>query len=231
MIRLELGKMEDHIKSIEDNSIDSIITDPPFGTTAAKWDEVVDFDLMWKEFWRVLKPKGMVVSFAAQPFTTDLIYSQRKHYKYSWQWVKEQGTGQLNCKRRPMMQTEDIAVFYKKFGTYNPQMREGKAYKRKPVVLKGSLYNGGNDMEVPALDRSDRYPLNLLHYNRPIKDRVHPTQKPLGLMEYLARTYNSPGETILDPFMGSGTTGVAAVRNGYNFIGIEMEQGLSLIHI
>ena len=224
MINLLNGNCLELIKELPDNSVTLLLTDPPYGTTHAKWDSHLDWDKLWIEIWRVLKPEGIAAIFAAQPFTSDLIYSQRQYFKYTWIWMKEQGTGQLNAKRRPMMQTEDICIFYKKFGLYNPQMREGKQISYGGDVVKSELYSNGNDINRPKVDTNKRYPTNILKYNRPLKKglRIHSTQKPVGLLEELILTYTQKNEVVLDICTGSGSTAVASIKNDRKFIGFEL---------
>jgi site-specific DNA-methyltransferase (adenine-specific) len=237
MIDLRLGDCLEVMKTIEDNSIDAIITDPPYGTTACKWDSVIDFDLMWEQLNRIIKPNGAIVLFSAQPFTSALISSNYKMFKYNWTWDKSRASGFLNAKKQPLRVTEDICVFYEKQCTYNPILidrdkknirntdytpnKEGvKTYGK---TRKDFKYNEGR--EIP-IDKG--YPKNLLHIKtvgtNSKNKRLHPTQKPVALMEYLIKTYTNENETVLDFTMGSGSTGVACKQTNRNFIGIEKEE-------
>ena len=222
MINLIKGECLEAMKQIPTGSIDAIITDPPYGTTACKWDSVIDFELMWEQLNRIIKPNGAIVLFGSEPFSSALRMSNIKNYKYDWIWVKEQGTGFLNSKRQPLRNNEQISVFYKKQPTYNPQMRTGfKSYKTK----KGGLTdNYGKDSTKVVVTESngERYPLNTLNFTRD-NNKKHPTQKPVELMEYLIKTYTNEGETVLDFTMGSGSTGVAAKNLNRSFIGIELD--------
>ena len=207
------------MKQIPTGSIDAIITDPPYGTTACKWDSVIPFDSMWERLERLIKLNGAIVLFGSEPFSSALRMSNIKNYKYDWVWVKENGTGFLNAKKQPLRNNEQISIFYKSQPTYNPQMRTGfKPYSCKQGATKTDNYGA----QAGALTVSDgsRYPLNTLSFVRD-KSRVHPTQKPVALLEYFVKTYTNEGETVLDFTMGSGTTGVACKNTNRKFIGIE----------
>ena len=211
------------MKSIPDGSVDAIITDPPYGTTACKWDTVIDFDLMWEQLKRVIKVNGAIVLFGSEPFSSTLRMSNIKNYRYDWVWVKEQGTGFLNSKKQPLKNNEQICVFYKKQPLYNPQMRKGfKPYKTKKGGLTDN-YRKDSVSEVITESDGERYPLNTLTFTRD-KSKQHPTQKPVALMEYLIKTYTNEGELVLDFTIGSGTTGVACKNLNREFIGIELDQ-------
>jgi len=229
MIDLRKGDCIEVMKSISDGSIDAIITDPPYGTTACKWDSVIDFDLMWEQLNRIIKPNGAIVLNSSQPFTSALIMSNPKYFKYEWIWQKSHATGHLNSKRQPMRQHENICVFYRSQCTYNPQMID-KTYLDKRT-------RSGDDNEVNVygdFKKVDRqipttkgYPKTIQYFATPFKGGEggkHPTQKPVTLMEYLIKTYTNEGETVLDFTMGSGTTGVAAKNTNRKFIGIEQDK-------
>ncbi|MGK0446537.1 MAG: site-specific DNA-methyltransferase (adenine-specific) [Polaribacter sp.] len=221
MIDLRLGDCLEVMKTFADNSIDAIITDPPYGTTACKWDSVIDFKLMWEQLNRIIKPNGAIVLFGSEPFSSALRMSNIKNYKYDWIWKKPKGTGHLNAKRMPMNDVETISVFYIKQCTYNPQFTEGKPYKSKSG--KSSFDGYGKDNRKGNDNKGKRYPKRLLEFNVVERNTVHPTQKPLPLLEYLIKTYTNENETILDFTMGSGSTGLAAKNLNRNFIGIEMD--------
>ncbi len=216
------------MKGIPDRSIDAIITDPPYGTTACKWDSVIDFDLMWEQLNRIIKPNGAVVLFGAEPFSSTLRISNLKNYKYDWVWEKTQATGHLNAKRQPLRSNELISVFYKKQCTYNPQKTQGhkpmnKGVRKLSVQNKTEVY-GKATKELPFGGNTDRYPkTNIVFKSDKQKSYLHPTQKPVLLMEYLIKTYTNKNETVLDFTMGSGSTGVAAKNTNRNFIGIEKD--------
>lgn len=202
---------------------DAIITDPPYGTTACKWDSVIPFDAMWGAVNRLIKPNGAVVFTATQPFTSVLINSNIKNFKYSWIWEKSVATNFLNAKKQPLRSHEDILIFYGKQPVYNPQMvprAERKTARR--VGTKTECY-GKADKET-FYDSSSRYPKSVLKIPSRTDGKLHPTQKPVALMEYLIKTYTNPDEVVLDFAAGSGTTGVAAINTGRQFIGIEREE-------
>lgn len=217
-IKLMEGDCLELMKSIPDSSVDMVLCDLPYGTTQNKWDSVLPLERLWGEYWRVCK--GAVVLTAQTPFDKALGASQLQYLKYEWIWRKESGTGHLNAKKAPMKDHENVLVFYKAQPTYNPQMRTGfKPYTQ--ASGKGSKNYGS---QVSAITESDgsRYPLSVIEFARD-KDKRHPTQKPVALMEYLIRTYTNEGDTVLDNTMGSGTTGVACQNTGRNFIGIEKD--------
>lgn len=210
------------MKDIPEGSVDLVLCDPPYGTTDCKWDSVLPFDQLWKEYDRVLKPNGATVLFSAQPFTTQLIASNRKNFRYCWYWLKNNATGFTFARYQPMRKVEDICVFYKKMPTYNPQglvaIENPKARKRKQQQ-SASIYKMSTLMKE-FTPRFKNYPRNVLQFDG--ERGYHPTQKPVPLLEYLIRTYTNEGDTILDNCMGSGSTGVAAKRvGGRHFIGIE----------
>ena len=216
------GDCLERMKEIPDGSVDMVLTDPPYGTTACKWDSIIPLEPMWEQLKRIIKPNGAIVMTASQPFTTTLISSQMKLFKYSWVWDKGQGTGFLNAKRQPLRSCEDVVVFYKKQPTYNPQMRLGfKPYKCKQGATKTQNY--GKQSGAITVSDGSRYPLTLVAFNRD-GAKVHPTQKPVALMEYLIKTYTNETETVLDFTMGSGSTGVACINTNRKFIGIELDE-------
>ena len=202
--------------------VDAIITDPPYGTTRNKWDSVIPFDEMWKRLNRLIKPNGAIVLFGNEPFSSTLRCSNLNNYKYDWYWQKDSGTGFLNAKKQPLRNIETISIFYKKQPTYNPQMRLGfKPYKCNQGKTKTQNY--GKQTGATTVSNGERYPLNTLCFNRD-NGKLHPTQKPVALMEYLIKTYTNENETVLDFTMGSGSTGVACINTNRNFIGIELDK-------
>lgn len=224
MIDLMLGDCLEHMKEIESGSVDMVLTDPPYGTTACKWDSVIPLEPMWEQLKRIVKPNGAIVMTASQPFTTKLISSNYKMFKYEWIWEKPKATGHLNSKKRPMLSHENIVVFYGKQSNYNPQKVQGDPYaavKRKSFS-KGVYSKEGGHREGNL--NGMRYPRSVNVFSTP-HHPLHPTQKPVELMEYLIKTYTNEGETVLDFTMGSGTTGVAAKNLNRDFIGIEMDAG------
>jgi len=220
MIQIIHGDCLDEMKKIPDGSVDMVLTDPPYGTTQNKWDSVIDLNLMWTELNRIVKDDGAVVMTAQQPFTSHLIMSNPKNFKYCWTWVKEAGTGFLNAKKYPLKDNEDVVVFCRKPHIYNPQMREGEPYTITQGKTKSKNY--GTQTGATTVSDGKRYPLTTIHFARD-KGKVHPTQKPVALMEYLIKTYTNENETVLDFTMGSGTTGVACKNLNRNFIGIELD--------
>jgi len=229
MIELLKGDCLEVMKTIKTGSIDAIITDPPYGTTACKWDSVIDFDLMWEQLNRIIKPNGAIVLFGSEPFSSALRMSNIKNYKYDWVWEKAIGANPLLCKKRPMKYHENILLFYKKQPTYNPQMTKGKIRNKKPVMSgdKSDENWGGSMRDIKGIDNINNlyYPRSYQYFsNADQKNKVHPTQKPVLLMEYLIKTYTNENELVLDFTMGSGSTGVAARNTNRNFIGIEMDE-------
>jgi site-specific DNA-methyltransferase (adenine-specific) len=223
-IDLRLGDCLEVMQTIPNKSIDAIICDLPYGTTACKWDSVIPFEPLWGAYKRIIKDNGAIVLTAAQPFTSALIISNIKWFKYCWVWDKANPTGFLNAKKQPLRQTEDIVVFYDKLITYNPQME----IRGKPRIKGGynKLYGSENYGKFynSCSKNNLYYPTNLLKVsNAHKKGKVHPTQKPVELMEYLVKTYTNQNDIVLDNCMGSGTTGVACKNLGRNFIGIEQD--------
>ena len=225
---LHLGDCLDVMQGIPDGSVDMVCTDPPYGTTACKWDSVIPFAPMWAQVWRVVKPKGFVALTAVQPFSSAITMSQVEFFKYEWIWRKSKATGHLNAKKLPMRQHEVILIFSKGSVSYNPQMIDKGLKARaaqKTVNSKGS-YGNFDEGIFRTVPYNLGYPKTVIDFNDAFHDReagLHPTQKPVALMEYLIRTYTNPGETVLDFTMGSGTTGVAAANTGRRFIGIELD--------
>ncbi len=229
MIDLRKGDCLEVMKNIKSGSIDAIITDPPYGTTACKWDSVIDFELMWEQLNRIIKPNGAIVLFGSEPFSSALRMSNIKNYKYDWIWKKNNVTGFANAKKMPLKNVENISVFYKKLPTYNPQglVKIEKNYKNsishKTNKDEGiSTINGGRFKDGYKQEYTN-YPRQVLEYNRPSKT-VHRTQKPIELMEYLIKTYTNENETVLDFTMGSGTTIIACQNTNRNGIGIEQDE-------
>ena len=218
---------------IEDGvKVDSIITDPPYGTTACKWDSVIPFDEMWLRLNKLIKPNGAIVLFGSEPFSSALRMSNIKNYKYDWVWEKHHKTGHLNAKNRPMKIIESISVFSKGKHLYNPQ---GLIEINKHTKNSNSDMNrdGKNSTSVvnnappkkEYFQKYTNYPTEILKFDSMNSNGLHPTQKPVALMEYLIKTYTNEGELVLDFTMGSGTTGVACKNLGRKFIGIEMDEG------
>jgi len=226
MIKLMQGDCLEKMKEIPDGSVDMVLADPPYGTIACKWDSIIPLEPMWEQLKRIIKPNGAIVMTASQPFTTKLIASNMKMFKYCWVWDKKQSTGFLNAKKQPLRVVEDICVFYKKQVTYNPLMEvRGRPRNKDGYGKKGGSDNYGTYEQTKAFN-NEYYPTNLLAIsNASQKGKVHPTQKPVALMEYLIKTYTHENETVLDFAAGSFTTGVACVNLNRKFIGIELDSG------
>lgn len=203
-------------------SIDLVLTDPPYGATACKWDTVIDLDRMWAQLKRIAKARAAIVMTASQPFTTTLIASNRKMFKYCWVWKKPQGVDPFMVKIRPLNNYEDVTVFSVAEPNYYPQLEKGKPYKttRDKKGRKHAL-TGHQMKPTKTVNTGSRVPTRVLEFKR--ETGIHPTQKPVALMEYLIKTYTNEGETVLDFTMGSGTTGVACANLGRNFVGIELD--------
>lgn len=224
---LMFGDCLERMKEIPDGSIDVIICDPPYGTVSCKWDSVIPFEPMWTELKRVLKPNGACVLFSSQPFTTNLIYSNMKCFKYSMVWKKSKCGSPLTAKYKPLTKHEDINVFslHKKTLNYYPQMSEGKPYKRK--FTENKVNNMGFGIKgVETNNTGTRHPTTILDFPQQWRrqDQIHPTQKPVELMEFLVKSFTQENETVLDFTFGSGSTGVACLNTNRKFIGIEMDE-------
>lgn len=208
---------------IETGTVDLVLCDLPYGTTHCAWDTVIPFEPLWEQYSRVVKPNGALVFMAAQPFATDLINSNRKLFRYDLVWEKTSPVGFANANRMPMRSHELILLFYKRLPSYHPQ---GLVELEKPLIRAGRHKCGGvyARLEKDTTRRYTNYPRSILRF--PFKGRrVHPTQKPLELFEYLVRTYSDAGGLVLDNCMGSGTTGVACVNSGRRFVGFETDEG------
>ena len=231
MIKLLKGDCLELMKDIPSGSVDAIITDPPYGTTACKWDSVIDFKLMWEQLNRIIKPNGAIVLFGSEPFSSALRMSNIKNYKYDWVWEKNLPSGVALAKYQPMRVTENIIVFCDGKTTYNKQFVDTVISDRKVVDGRknGSGSNGSNHIpmkQVKNIQKTKVNPRNLLKIKcvpNAGGHKLHVTQKPLDLMEYLIKTYTNENETVLDFTMGSGTTGVACLKTKRNFIGIEQD--------
>ena len=220
------------MKDIPDGSIDMILADLPYGTTACKWDTIIPFEPLWEHYERVIKDNGAIVLTAAQPFTSALILSNPNLFRYEWIWEKTIAPNFMFAKKQPLRRHENVVVFYKKQPTYNPQMEKGEPYtdKRTNRYKEGTEINResiadimGQHKKKPIKNKGTRYPSTVQKFSNGNRGNVHPTQKPVPLIEYLIRTYTNEGETVLDNCIGSGTTAVAAINTGRNFIGIEKE--------
>ena len=229
-VKLLQGDCLELMKDIPDGSIDMILADLPYGTTACRWDSIIPFEPLWEQYERVIKDNGAIVLFGKNPFTSNLIMSNPNLFRQTLVWEKHKASDFMMSKKRILTKHEDIMVFYKKLPTYNPQMEEGKPYKKRSSRHKNLEGNAvgtrGNIKYSEDLDTSKRYPTSVLKFSNHFQkeNKYHPTQKPVTLMEYLIKTYTNEGETVLDNVMGSGTTGVACKNLNRNFIGMELDE-------
>lgn len=236
-IKLILGDCLEVMKTIPDKSIDLVLTDPPYSTTPCDWDKAINLNDLWG-WLEGVKATTPIVIFSQQPFTSILISSMLEMYKYNWIWIKDSGTNFLNSHYQPLKITEDICVFGlagcsynpKRTLNYYPQFHQGKPYrcisgnqKDNSAVVRGGTGGREDVSGYETISDGKRYPNNVLYFKRD-KEKLHPTQKPVELIKYLIKTYSKQGDTILDPFMGSGTTGVACKELDRNFIGIEISE-------
>ena len=218
-----LGDCLERMKEIESGSVDMILTDPPYGTTACKWDSIIPLEPMWEQLKRIIKPKGAIVLFGSEPFSSALRMSNINNYKYDWIWDKKIPSGMSYARFQPMRRSECISVFYDGKTIYNAQM----VLRDKPI--KGGGMSKGettNNQTLKALKKTytHKNPTNIIEFDKVRRGSVHPTQKPVALMEYLIKTYTNESEIVLDFTMGSGSTGVAAKNLNRKFIGIEMDE-------
>lgn len=221
-VKLFQGDCLELMKDIPDGSVDCIITDPPYGTTNCDWDEQIDLKLLFDSGFRCLKRNGAFILFSQMPFAVDLITACRKFFRYEIIWHKTNPVGFLNAKKMPLRCHENILLFYRNLPVYNPQKIKGKPYKKKGRDGTLDIYAA---KRLPSVNMDGlRYPTDVLRLKNYPVTSIHPTQKPVELGEWLVKTYTNPGDTVLDCFMGSGSTGVACVRNGRNFIGMELQE-------
>lgn len=231
-VKLLQGDCLELMKNIPDESIDMVLADLPFGSTKNQWDSQIPLDQLWGGYKRIIKPRGCIALFAQVPFAQILGASNLEMLKYEWIWEKHMSTGRLNCNHAPMKAHENILIFSKSAACYVKD--KSRAMKYFPQMTEGSPYivkyrgNSTNyDMkwqrQITTINNGTRYPRDVQKFTHD-KDKYHPTQKPVALLEYLIRTYTEEGDTVLDNVMGSGSTGVAAVNTGRNFIGIELDE-------
>lgn len=228
MIELYHGDCLEIMPSIPNKSIDMILCDLPYGTTQNKWDSMINLNLLWQHYERIVKPNGAILLFAQTPFDKTLGFSNIRMLRYEIIWVKNQSTGFMNAKKMPLKAHENILVFYKSLPHYNPIFSVGKPYTKK---RNGKQETGSNYGKVGIREHTDimneglRYPNTILKFDIvPFTERTHPTEKPIQLLEYLVKTYTNEGDTVLDNCMGSGTTGLACRNLNRNFIGIEKDE-------
>ena len=215
------------MKRIPDGSVDCIVCDLPYGTTACAWDSVLPFDKLWEQYKRIIKDNGAIVLFAKQPFASDLISSNRDMFRYELIWEKTRAGNNMQVKKQPAAIHENIEVFYKKQPTYNDiKFTVNEKYIDKRKSIRDSFYKSEHYKGVMKRKSDDgtRHPQSILPFNSVWHKGMHPTQKPVALIQYLIRTYSNEGDTILDNCMGSGTTAIAAIREKRNFIGFELNK-------
>ena len=225
-VTLYFGDCLEEMKKIPDNSIDCIICDLPYGTTSCKWDVLIPFDKLWFEYNRIAKETAPILLFGIEPFSSYIRMSNIKDFRYDLYWHKTLCSNFMMGKRQPFFKVETISVFYKKTPTYNPIMRQGKPYevKESHIAQKGMQQKYCFDKKSDIKNEGTRYPDNLLEFNSLGSGKLHPTQKPLDLLEYLIKTYTNENDIVLDNCMGSGTTGEACINLERNFIGIEKDK-------
>ena len=227
MIDLRHGDCLEIMKDIPDKSIDMILADLPFGTTQNKWDSVIPLDRLWKQYKRIIKDNGAIVLFGQGKFTAEMMLSEPKLHRYNLIWDKVLSSGFLNANRMPLRSHEDIMVFYKRLPKYNPQKTKGKPNNSKGKPKQNENNNYGHFEFVDNKDELGgmKHPKSIVIFEKPHPSiSIHPTQKPVALLEYLIKTYTNEGDTVLDNVMGSGSTGVACINTNRNFIGIELDE-------
>ena len=225
-IKLYKGDCLEIMKNIPDGSVDMVLCDLPYGTTACKWDIIIPFEPLWEQYKRIIKDNGAIVLFGSEPFSSQLRMSNLKMYRYDWIWQKTVASNFALSNKQPQKKHENIMVFYKKQPTYNPQMEKGKAYidKRSNGTRNVVVGTESNFKRQPIKNEGTRYPSSIQKFSNGNNKNVHPTQKPVELLEYLIKTYTDENEVILDNCMGSGSTGVACKNLNRNFIGIELDE-------
>lgn len=220
LYKLFQGDCLEIMRNITSKSIDMILCDLPYGTTKRnEWDCILPYTELWESYKKIIKDNGAILLFSQLPFDKNLAVSNLKMLRYEWIWVKQKGTGHLNSKKMPLKAHENILVFYKKLPIYNPQMRKGT-----PYICKSGRNSSNYDKQKSVITENNgfRYPIDILEFK---SDRgLHPTQKPVALLEYLIKTYTNENQTVLDNCMGSGSTGVACMNTNRKFIGIELDE-------
>lgn len=232
-MKLMQGDCLELMKEIPDGSVDMILCDLPYGTTRCDWDRKIPFAPLWEQYKRIIKINGAILLFGSQPFTTDLICSNRDWFRYEIIWEKSTSSGYFNANRMPLKRHENIVVFYKNLPVYNPQMTKIKEPYRERAQQRNRAAHYGKAKECIYTNKGTRFPTSIINFSswngalfgNNSKATKHPTQKPVPLLEYLIKTYTNPGDIVLDNCMGSGSTGVACVNTGREFIGIEKDAG------
>ncbi len=225
-IEIKQGDCLELMKDIPDGSVDMILADLPYGTTACKWDTVIPFEPLWEQYNRIIKDNGAIVLTASQPFTTKLIGSNLDLFRYELVWEKTLASNFFMANKQPLKKHENICVFYKKQPVYNPQMEKGKPYTDKRRIKKrtSGVMGGEVTPKTDIVNKGERFPSSIQVFSNGNNHSVHPTQKPVALLEYLIKTYTNENETVLDNVMGSGSTGVACINTNRNFIGFELDE-------
>jgi site-specific DNA-methyltransferase (adenine-specific) len=224
--KIILGESIQEMSKLADESIDMILCDLPYGTTQCKWDTIIPFKDLWEQYERIIKPNAAIVLTASQPFTSNLVMSNIKLFRYSLVWEKSKSTGYLNSKKMPMRSHEDILVFYKSLPTYNPQMTQGEPYDKGKAHRPTEVYREQKGEIHVKNDTGLRYPRSVQYFKTAESEGevYHPTQKPISLMEWLIKTYTNENDLILDNCIGSGTSALAAIRTNRRYIGIEIDE-------
>ena len=223
------GDCLERMKEIPNGSVDMVMADVPYGTTACKWDSIIPLEPMWEQLKRIIKPNGAIVLTASQPFTSILVCSNLKWFRYQWVWEKSKASNFLLARKQPLKAHEDVLVFSESAPAYYPQKTKGDPFAGAGRAKKGSNSDAVNNVPNPTFrndNSGDRFPRSVQYFKTAESEKtgaLHPTQKPVALMEYLIKTYTNEGETVLDFTMGSGTTGVACQNLNRKFIGIELD--------
>ena len=213
------------MNGIPDKSVDMILCDLPYGTTACKWDTIISFDRLWSQYERIIKNNGVVVLTGREPFSSHLRLSNDTLYRYDWIWEKTRPQRFVQAKKMPLSYFENISVFYKSLPTYNPQMTKGKPYVKRHVnTTKGVVQGEDKRNGTKTINGGERYPSDIIKVSNPNSNSLHPTQKPVALFEYLIKTYTNEGDLVLDNCIGSGTTAISAINTNRNYIGIELDE-------
>lgn len=224
--KIHQGDCLEVMKEIDNKSVDIILCDLPYGMTACKWDSIIPLDLLWKQYKRIIKDKGIIILTSAQPFTSKLVLSNPEMFKYELIWLKTRPSNVFNAKKMFMKWHENILIFYKELSAFNPIMFKGKSYVKKHYLQnreKGIFGKTGEKEGHISENKGLFYPKTVIEVSNPNHKSLHPTEKPVALFEYLIKTYTNKGDLVLDNCIGSGTTAVACKQTGRNFIGIEKE--------